>query len=436
MKSFVIGSNCSGGGKTTVTIGIMKALKDRGYDIQGYKVGPDYIDSAFHSNVTGKSSRNLDLFLMGEDGMKNSYCRGTGELGIVEGVMGLYDGKGLDMENSTAHIAKELGLPIILVLTPRAQSTTLCAEIKGLVEFGKADVKGIILNNVTEGFYKILKATIEFNCNIKVLGYLPHNNDLVLESRHLGLVQSMEIKDLDKKLGTLKMAIEENIDLDAIVSIAKESTINIDDNYDFHRKNIKIGIAKDEAFSFYYKENLELLEELGQVYYFSPIHNDTLPKDLDFIYFGGGYPEIFKEQLSSNESMRESIRNALEGGVRAYAECGGLMYLTEEIEHYPMVGFFEGKAYMTSSLNNFGYATIEVKEHNDILPKGMKINCHEFHKSLVALKNNTIYNITKENYDGSIKQWQCGYVKKNTLAAYGHVHFFNNIEFFKKLLEV
>ena len=186
MKGLVISSNSSGGGKTTITLGIMKALMKKGFDVQGYKVGPDYIDPAFHSHITGKASRNLDLFLMGEEGVKASFSRGTGDLGIVEGVMGLYDGKGIDSQYSTAHVSKVLNLPILLVITPKAQSATLCAELNGLLNFEKVNVAGVVFNNISENYYKLLKAAVEKNCNTKVFGYVPKNEKLSLKSRHLG----------------------------------------------------------------------------------------------------------------------------------------------------------------------------------------------------------------------------------------------------------
>ena len=272
MKSIVISSNGSGGGKTTVTLGIMKAITKRGYEVQGFKVGPDYIDPAFHKQVTGKSSRNLDLFLMGEEGVRSSYSRGAGDFGVVEGVMGLYDGKGITSEYSTAHLAKTLNLPIVLVISPKAQSATLCAEINGIVNFENANIVGIILNNITDSYYKLLKAAMEKNCSpsLKVFGYLPKDESLELKSRHLGLVQSVEVEDLDSKIEKCSQLLEKYVDMDALLGCFVE-TEKFQDNY--HMKNIglKVAVAYDKAFSFYYKENLEVLEELGSISYFSPL---------------------------------------------------------------------------------------------------------------------------------------------------------------------
>ena len=451
MKSIVISSNSSGGGKTTVTLGIMKALKNRGYKVQGYKVGPDYIDPAFHTKITGSHSRNLDLYLMGEAGVKASFSRGCGDLAVVEGVMGLYDGKGIDTEYSTYHVSKVLDLPIILVLSPKAQVATLCAEINGMLNFKDANIKGIILNNITESYYNLLKAAINKNCNLKVFGYLPKEESLHLKSRHLGLIQSSEIEDLEEKIETCAQLLEKHVDMNSLLEVFKESQ-RYEDNFHVKHKGKRIAVAYDKAFSFYYKENLELLQELGEIIHFSPISDKELPPNVDFLYIGGGYPEVFKKELSDNTSMLSSIKKALDNGLRCYAECGGLMYLTlgekplvdkpliekpqgEEKIPYNTVGLFKGHYTLTKKLQNFGYAKINVEVENNILTKNMSINCHEFHKSLVMLEDVKIFNISKEVYDGSVKHWQCGYVNKNTIAAYGHVHFFGNLKWFKEIFK-
>ena len=220
MKTMIISSNCSGGGKTTFTLGLMKALKNRNYDVQGYKVGPDYIDTGFHTEITGKVSRNLDLHIMGEEGVKASFSRGKGDLAVVEGVMGLYDGKGLDEECSTYSVSKVLDdSPIILVITPKAQSVTLCAEINGIKNFRNANIVGVVLNCVSESFYSLLKPAIEMHCGLKVFGYVPKDDELKLESRHLGLVQSVEVGNLHEKIDYLAKLIEENINLNRIFNM-------------------------------------------------------------------------------------------------------------------------------------------------------------------------------------------------------------------------
>lgn len=332
MKSIIISSNCSGGGKTTFTLGLMKLLKNKGYDVQGYKVGPDYIDSGFHSEITGKQSRNLDLHLMGEEGVKDSFLRGSGDFGVIEGVMGLYDGVSITEKGSTYSISKLLSdTPIILVLTPKAQCTTLAAEINGIKNFKNANIIGVVFNAVNQKYYELLKAVVEENCDVKALGYIPKDDSIKLESRHLGLVQSVEVNNIVEKIERCAQLIEENVDLSYLLQNSKEVKLDIKDKFHLENKNINIAVAYDEAFRFYYKENLELLEEIGNVTYFSPIRDEKLPENIDFLYLGGGYPEVFKEKLAKNISMRNSIKEALENGLKCYAECGGLMYLTERI---------------------------------------------------------------------------------------------------------
>lgn len=433
MKNIIVSSDSSDGGKTIVTIAIIKALLNRGYKIQPYKVGPDYIDSAFHSSLAGKTCRNLDLFLMGEEGIKASISRGTGDFGIIEGVMGLYDGKGIDAECSTGHVAEVLGIPVVLVLTPRPQVATLCAEINGLIGFSNVKIAGIILNKVNESYYNLLKLAIEKNCEARVFGYLPYDEALSIKSRHLGLIQSMEIDGFEEKVNKCGALLEKYVDLNSIIQCA-ESCSHYEDNYHLENRNIKISVAYDKAFQFYYKENLELLEELGHITYFSPMTDNEIPEDTEFLYLGGGYPEVFINEISENSSMRTSIKKALERGVKCYAECGGLMYLTQSIDDIDTVGFLNGRAYMSKELQNFGYATIEVVCQNNMLPMGLKINCHEFHTSYVTVKDKSIYQVKKITYDGADIKWESGFVSQNTLASYAHVHFFGNLRFLEALI--
>lgn len=436
MKSIIISSNCSGGGKTTFTLGLMKALKNRGLDVQGYKVGPDYIDPAFHKEVTGNTSRNLDVFLMGEDGVKSSYFKGKGELGVIEGVMGLYDGIGASEKSSTYDVSRILdNTPIVLVLSPKGQSSTLCAEINGLKDYRKANIVGVVLNSISEKYYNLLKYAIEKNCNVKVFGYIPKEEKIALSSRHLGLVQSMEVLNIEEKLDICGNMIEEYINLDDLINEMKEVKCNIKDNYHENKlgnQGIKIGIALDKAFSFYYKDNIELLEQIGEVIYFSPMNDKTLPKDIDFLYIGGGYPEVFKKELEENETMRNSIREALNNGLRCYAECGGLMYLTNSIEGSQMVGFFNGESTMTKRLQRFGYCSVTINK--ECLNKEISINAHEFHKSQVNLDEEKIYKVEKVQYNNEKIIWDCGYHKNNTVAGYAHMNFIGNIELFKALV--
>lgn len=433
MKGLVIASDKSGGGKTTLTMGIMKALCNRQYKVQGYKVGPDYIDPGFHSFICGIDSRNLDTHLMGEEGVKASFSRGKGDIAIIEGAMGFYDGLGLGTQCSTAHVARIVDLPVVLVLSPQAQMATLFAQINGILAYERNNIVGVILNNISESYYDKLKIGIEKKCNLKVFGYLPRDPKVEIASRSLGLIQTSEIKNLEEKIDYLARQIEKYVEIEKLIDVMWQRP-DFQDPFQVERKEIKIAIARDQAFNFYYKENLELLEQIGQVTYFSPLKDENLPKNLDFLYIGGGYPETFAQELSNNHSLLKDIKEKLNQGLRCYAESGGFLYLTNGTGEYPMVGFFEGEFHITKSLQNFGYARLTVCEDNPVLPKGLKMNCQQFHRSSVTLKEPRIYCMKKDQYLGSEKSWTCGYQKKNTIGTYAYTHFFGNIEMFRRLL--
>lgn len=443
MKSIIISSNCSGGGKSTFTLALMKVLMDRGLDVQGYKVGPDYIDTAFHTYLCRKASRNLDLFMMDEEGVRASLSKGEGDVGIIEGVMGLYDGLGYDSSYSTYHLSKVLNIPIILIITPKAQSNTICAELLGLLNYEKADIKGVVLNNVSEGYYQFLKKMIEKNTPLKVFGYMPSEERIILGSRHLGLIQSSEIEDLDDKINIASKLLKEHVDIDVIIECLQDYSSEGNNNQAKYTKElvcnknkpIKIAYAYDKAFSFYYKDNLELFEDIGELIPFSPLIDKKLPEDIDFLYIGGGYPEVFEKELSSNRELLRDIKSKLENGLPAYAECGGLMYLTKGSEENSLVGFFDGIYRMGKRLVNFGYAELEVSGENHIFDKGLRINCHEFHKSYVELKEPKIFRLSKNYYEEG-KNWECGYIKNNVVASYAHIHFYGNMEFFNSLVKL
>lgn len=431
-KSIIISSDGSSKGKTTFTLALMKALKNKNLDVQGYKSGPDYIDIKFHQRVTGKMSINLDSFLISRDGVIQSFLDGEGDVGVIEGAMGLYDGLSTTSEASTYEVSEILDdMPIIIVLSPKGQSLTICALINGLISFKNANICGVVLNMVSERYYNILKTAIEKNCNVKVFGYIKKDDDIALKSRYLGLVQSDEVDDIDKKVEKMASDIEETVDIDAILKSMKcfkrENQI-----LDIKKTHINIAVAYDKAFQFYYAENIKLLKKFGNVVFFSPLKDKALPENCDFLYLGGGYPELFKEELSKNVSLLKDIKNKLDCGLRCYAECGGLMYLMKSIDGYDMAGFFDGECSMTKSLVNFGYCTVSVSE--ECFKKKFNLHAHEFHKSCIKTSMENVYDVSKTDYDGTIKKWKCGYFKKNTLGGYAHISFLSDIEFLKALL--
>jgi len=435
----IAGTN-SGVGKTTISLGIMKALTNRGITVAPFKVGPDYIDPKFHEFVTGNSSYNLDSYLLDKEAVRNLFNKNSKDkdISIIEGVMGLYDGFGIERDNaSSSHIAKILKLPIILVVDGRGMSLSLAALISGYKNFDKdINIAGVIINNVSSKMhYDLLSTIVEKENNIPCLGYLPKNLDISLKSRHLGLIPAEEVDELEEKSEKLSKIIEETIDLDKILEVSKLEVIRTKNYIDITKKyDLNIGVFKDKAFNFYYKDNLDLLEELGiTLIPISPINDEKL-SDVDALYIGGGFPEVFSNELETNKSFREDLKEKLEKGLPCYAECGGLMYLTNSIydldnNKSEMVGFIDTDSHMTEKLQRFGYIEIDFK--------GININAHEFHRSMIdeIHELDFLYNISKKREGKVYKKWKCGIKKQNTLAGYPHIHFYSNIEFLYYLLD-
>ncbi|WP_315169348.1 cobyrinate a,c-diamide synthase [Metaclostridioides mangenotii] len=454
MKKLVIAGTSSGVGKTTISLGIMKALKNRGLKVQPYKVGPDYIDPSYHTFITGKHSRNLDSYMLDDEKIKYIVEESSkdADISIIEGVMGLYDGFGTDIDNcTTSYTSKILKSPVILVINGKAMGASSAATVMGYQQIDKSvDIIGVIVNNVkTESHFSIVKESIEKYCNVEVLGYLPPNNALSLESRHLGLIPSMEIESLEKKLDILSDEIEKYVDLDRILEISESESITsgydlekVVDSYGLREcaKGKTIAVAFDKAFNFYYRENIDLLEKIGlNVVFFSPLNDEVVPK-ADYIYIGGGFPEIYAKEIYLNESMRKSILDSHKKGTPIYAECGGLMYLGGSLTdldgtNYEMVGIFEGTSEMTNSLKRFGYCYGVAKLDTALSKKGEVIKGHEFHHSTFESKEKCAYTMIKERDGKKISEWDGGYSKGNTLATYLHTHFYDNIDCLKNFLQ-
>ena len=445
MKKILISGTMSGSGKTTVSSILMSAFEN----VAPFKVGPDYIDPGYHELFTGNKSHNLDAFMFDESTLKHVFDTGSEgkSIAITEGVMGLYDGIGHEKNNfSTAHLSKILDIPVILVVNAKGISTSISAEILGFKLFDKnVKIKGVILNNVSsEKLYINLKEAVEKYTGIECVGYLPRNEKLSVESRHLGLKQAFELKsskELEEKKQLFKEIAEKCLDLKRIYEIAEgfepegemdnfEPIKDLKNKY----KGKRVGIAKDGAFSFYYESNLELMKFSGvEIVEFSPVKDEKIPENLDMIYLGGGYPELYWKELSENISMKESIRQAYENGIKIYAECGGFIYLTNRLNLLDgnsgdFCSLIDVEISMRNRLNigRFGYINIETG--NGIHTKG-----HEFHYSEISVDNEKgkFYKIEKN--DG--RNWTCGYRKKSLLAGYPHISFYSNIEFFKYLIE-
>lgn len=434
MKRIVLTGTGSGVGKTTIATGIMKALSEE-HKVQSFKVGPDYIDPSYHNCATGHPSRNLDSFFMSEGQIRQSFKNGMlsskSDYGIIEGVRGLYEGiSPINDIGSTASVAKALNSPVILIINSRSLVRSAAAMTLGFKTLdSKIKIEGVILNNVkSQKHYLKTKKSVEELTNTPVIGGIVRDKSITMEQRHLGLIPAVEqdrIKGLIDKWGEL---IQNNIDLDLLMEIMDNSE-NIKGSYEpiwskeKTKQKTKIGIPFDEAFNFYYKENIESLEyNNSKIEYFSPIHDENLP-DIDALYIGGGYPEIFKKELSQNTSMLKSIKQFSKDNHPIYAECGGLMYLCKSIDNLPMVNIYPYESRLTKKVQGLNYTIAEVQQDNPILKKGRKYHGHEFHYSKVEYvgsnKNDFAFKMKRGvgingEYDGLLKN--------NTLSSYIHTH--------------
>lgn len=436
MKGFLIAGTKSGIGKTTVSMGLMSCFSD----VSPFKIGPDYIDGKFHEYVTGNKSYNLDFFLMGEDGVRESFLKHHKNFSIAEGVMGLYDGIDNSLDNgSSAHISRILNLPVILIVDGTGRSTSVAAEIMGYQNFDKrVNIIGVIINKISsEKTYEILKEAVEKYCKIKCFGYIPKLENISLSSRHLGLVEAYEVQDLKEKIEVLKKEFQKTIDIKAIyetVEINPHYKLkNIFSDFKDKYKNIKIGIAKDNAFSFYYNDNIEFLENLGaEIKYFSPLKDEKIPDNVDMLYFGGGYPENYAAELENNISMINSIRDFYNKNGVIYGECGGFIYLSKKLiildgKEYNFVNLTENIIEMKNRLDigRFGYINIRYREN--LCGKG-----HEFHYSKIKEEGKEKKEFKIEKPNG--RKWECGYSSKNLLCGYPHIHFFKSSDIIFDLL--
>ena len=434
MKRVVLTGTGSGVGKTTIATGIMKALSDE-HKIQPFKVGLDYIDPSYHNCATGVSSRNLDSFFMSDGQIRQSFKNGMtsshADYGIIEGVRGLYEGISPTNDiGSTSSIAKALNSPVILIINSRSLVRSAAAMTLGFKALdSRIDIEGVILNNVkSQKHYLKTKEAVEKLANTRVLGGIERDNSISMEQRHLGLIPAVEqerISGLVEKWGEL---IRENIDLDALMEIMDNSNPIINEYEPIWSPNktkhkTRIAVPFDEAFNFYYKENLEALEyNNAKIEYFSPIHDEQLPS-VDALYIGGGYPEIFKKELSKNTTMLESIKEFSQDNHPIYAECGGLMYLCKTIDSLPMVDVFPYHSMLTKRVQGLSYTIAHVQRDNPILTKNTTYHGHEFHYSKVEYtgSNSNDFAFSMRRGVGITGKYD-GLLKNNTLASYIHTH--------------
>lgn len=386
----MIAAPASGSGKTTVTCALLQALQDAGEKVVAFKCGPDYIDPMFHRTVLGVPSRNLDTFFTDEKETRRLLTAGKEEahLAVFEGVMGLYDGLGgVREEGSSYHLAKVTKTPIILVVDAKGMGRSVLALIAGFLSYDKDRlIKGVIFNRMSGAYYEMIRPLAEKELGIRVLGYIPRRKE-ELGSRHLGLVMPEEVPELKEKLERSAQEFRQSVSLADILEIAGTAE-PLPEEPEAQKAVASdgpvIAVARDEAFCFYYEDNLRLLREAGaRLAYFSPIRDEALPEGCSGILLGGGYPELYAEKLCRNEKMREAVRKAVERGVPTVAECGGFLYLHEAIvtgegKRYPMAGLLTGTCTDAGRLVRFGYVEIREKEGDSWTGTGA-VRGHEFH---------------------------------------------------------
>lgn len=436
LPRILLAAPASGSGKTLITCGLLKALKNRGLAVNAFKCGPDYIDPMFHKRALGISSGNLDTFFTEDETTRYLFGKEAsgGDISVMEGVMGFYDGIGGNSTQASAyHLAKVTGTPVILIVDVKGMGLSAVALIQGFLNYRPdSGIRGVILNRVSPGFYPELKTQIEEQLPVKVLGYVPEAAEYAIESRHLGLVMPDEIEHLKEKLQGLAELLEKTLKMEELLALAGQAEDFVFQAPKLPRleKEVTLGIARDEAFCFFYRDNLKLLEQMGaKLCFFSPLRDDRLPEGLDGMIFYGGYPELYAAKLSANESMKRSIREAVAEGMPYLAECGGFMYLHETMEDmeqnsYPMVGLIPGRAYRTGRLNRFGYITLTARKDQILGGEGASIKGHEFH-FFDSTSNGESFRARRPRSKG---EWDCIHGNMQGLAGFPHLYYYSNPE--------
>lgn len=441
----LISGTGSGTGKTTFTIALTKALQAKGLKVSVFKCGPDYLDPGYHSFVTGKTCQNLDGWLMGKESLTSSFVSASkgSDISIIEGVMGLFDGHSPNSEaGSTAEIAKWLQIPTIILIDASGMAATFSAIASGIKNYDpEVPIQGFIANFI--GSKSHLSIIETASIPLPVLGGFPKSYEYSFPERHLGLRTAGPDILTEEKLSFWQNLSENWLDLDRILEIANSAPSILSEglaDVQNKDKDCKIGVAYDEAFHFYYEENFKKLKQEGaELVFFSPLKDPKLPK-VDGLYFGGGYPELFAETLANNKNLMEEIRSFASSERPIYAECGGLMYLSSEIQNiegqsFPMVGLIPGKAIMGAKLKSLGYVEVHTEKRTIIGEAGIRFRGHQFRYSDLILENEDeslfSYHIRKRKSEQTTKE---GYTISNVLASYVHAHWASNPEIPKNFI--
>lgn len=449
LKRIMIAAPGSGSGKTTVTCALLRILAEMGQRVCAYKCGPDYIDPMFHRTVIGVPSKNLDTFFTGEERTKELFLKERTEqdFAVLEGVMGLFDGLGGTREEGSAyHLAKVTKTPVLLVVDAKGMGRSVLPLIAGFLAYDTEHlIQGVILNRMSKSYYEIIKPLIEKELKAAVVGYVPNEKNLHIESRHLGLLLPDEISGLRERLGEAAEQLKASVSMERILQIA-ESAEELELSEPLKQTEAEktagkspepvLAVAKDEAFCFYYEDNLRLMDEYGaKIRYFSPLHDTSLPEGTAGILIGGGYPELYLKELAANEKIHTEILTAFRQGMPFLAECGGFMYLhtaivDQEGTRYPMAGVLPGECFGTGTLVRFGY--IEIREKQSLfLPEGEIIRGHEFH--YFDSTDNGADCVAQKPVTG--REYSCIMEGETYCIGFPHLYYPSNPEFVKRWVE-
>ncbi len=432
-SAFLLAGTSSGSGKTTITLGILAAFKARGLDVQPFKCGPDFIDPTLHQMVTNTVSANLDLRMCGEEFCKARYLQNSNirDVAVVEGVMGLFDGG----DASSAALANALDLPVVLVVDAQSAAESVAAIVKGFETFAEnTHVLGVIFNKVGSARHKeLIQSGMDGNCSSKIIGFFPRDKQFTIPDRHLGLHMGSENPLDSENINELVQSIEAHLDLDLLLDTTRVTqaaqTSGMVQASKIEPQQVKLAVARDQAFCFYYDDNLKMLENNGvNIVFFSPLEDKTIPEGCAGIYFGGGYPELFAKRLSENKTMLKSVSAFAEAGGIIYGECGGFMYLCNGIIDlkgipFPMTEVFPFQARMKPRLSRLGYRKAKLLSNCFLGKTGDYLHGHEFHYSELC----EIPKMTKTLYE-LVDMRREGYRYKNVIGGYLHLHFAQSLE--------
>ncbi|MBR1707872.1 MAG: cobyrinate a,c-diamide synthase [Clostridia bacterium] len=420
----LIAGTGSGSGKTTFMLAILQALVNRGECPGAFKCGPDYIDPMFYREILGTESGNIDLFFTPPETAVSLFLRHAQGLNLIEGVMGFYDGLAMDSCTASSYdVSNALNAPVLLVVNARGMAFSTAALVHGFCHLiTPNNIAGVLLNGPSPSACPALRATIERECHIPVFGYLPQMPECTLESRHLGLITAQEVNGLKEKMQLLAHQAEKTIDINGILSLMQTAPpLKAEALQAAPLGHVRIAIARDSAFCFYYRENLDLLSDLGaELIPFSPLHDRVLPA-CDGLYIGGGYPELYAEALAKNETMRASVQEAVISGLPTIAECGGYMYLSETIDGHPMTGVLKGHCRNQGKLVRFGYVTLSSERESLLFAPMDRIRGHEFHHWDSDMPGTDLL-ATKPNQTS----WHCAHLSDTLYAGFPHLFFPSN----------